>query len=127
MAAKEVTLSGTPKRFTVGTALNLNRTPIKGSAGAPPTVQFGVGIQISDETYLVDDKDAKLELLASNENPQYLGYTPEEAAAFYAMPMKTADGVDTVLGEFISDQMDLAIKAKLDAQAKALAAQAGKA
>ncbi len=127
MAAKEITLTGTPKRITVGTALNLNRTAVKGSAGAPPTVQFCVGIQVSDETYLVDDKDVKLELLASNENPQYLGYNPEETAAFYSIPMKTADGVDTVLGEFISDQMDLAIKAKLDAQAKALAAQAGKA
>lgn len=114
MAAKQTPISGSLMVETVGTSMTINRIPV---AGTPPSVAFGVSFAYADHTYLVDDQGEKTKLLATNESPKFIGLTPEQAMAFYATPMKTIDGEETSLGEFIADLWDQAIR---EAEAPAL-------
>jgi hypothetical protein len=111
MAAKETNLNGSVVVETVGTTLNITRSPI---AGTPPTVAYSVQLGYADHSYLVD-KGAKVKLLTQGENAKWVGYTPEQVMSLFRTPMKRADGTDTVLGEFLAELWDAAIQADLAA------------
>ena len=110
MSAKTTNLPGSVIVETVGTGLNISRSPM---AGAPPTVAFNVNFQYADHTYLVDAEGAKIKLLQQGENTRFVGYTTQQSGEFYLLPMKTMDGKVTCLGEFLASAWDAAIQSDM--------------
>jgi len=111
MAAKETTLSGSVVSETAGTNLSINRLPV---ASTPPSIQFQVGAGYADSLYLTDATGAKIQLLQSNQNPRFIGFTPQQTEAFYATPATSPDyPTVTTLGDLLAAMWDAAIVADL--------------
>lgn len=113
MAAKtEVKQAGSILTETAGTTLVITRTVHTGDQGVP-VVKFNVRMEYAEAEYLIDAEGNRIRLLSSNMNPKQVYHADDASMEFYMTPMKTADGEDTVLGEFLSQLWDQDIVADM--------------
>ena len=120
MAARTSIINGRILTETALSNLNITRN-VQGSpmgmSGSPvstvPVVAFGINLNYSDTEYLIDETGVKERVLTQGLNPKWIGYSPEQVNKFFSIPMKTAEGINTVLGEFLAEQLDIAIQADL--------------
>ena len=119
MAIKTTQLPGSVSVET--TVISINHT-LTNLAGPPPTKRLQVGVTYADDTYLVDSKGVKTQLLATGGCPRYAPFTEEEAKALYETPLESSafPGLST-LGEILFASGDAAVTASLNAQAQAVA------
>lgn len=117
MALSEASITRTVRTVTETAALctvlwrNLVETPNGG--GVFP--DYPVTCKYASATFEVDDEGRKIHILEQNIDVDEITLTPEELYPMYMTPMTVqvnGQPVDTVLGEFLCDQVDAIIKAR---------------
>jgi len=109
MVAKQTTSNGTILTETVGANMSIVRTPTQ-LPGQAPGVDYSIYMAYTDHDYLVDETGAKVRLMSQGSAQVPVNFTPQQVGAFFMTPIKKSDGTDTVLGEFIADLWDQAIR-----------------